>query len=130
LAYAEILTDERGMTCAAFLRRAAIWFASHDITIQRVLTDNARADRTSAAFLTAVTELGASPRRTKPRRPWTNGKAERFIRTMTSEWAYAQPWLSNTDRALALPGWLAHYNLERPHTALGSRPPISRLSPT
>lgn len=130
LVYAELLADERGPTCAGFLTRAGHWFATHDIGIQRVLTDNALAYRSSSAFAAAVDALGASPRRIRPGCPWTNGKAERLIRTMLSEWAYAQPWLSNNERAAALPGWLHYYNTERPHTALGGQPPLSRLSPT
>ena len=130
LAYVEVLADERGATCAGFLGRAGAFFAAYGIGIQRVLTDNAFAYRHSRAFATALATLGASPRFIRPHCPWTNGKAERFIRTLTSEWAYQQPWLSTSERAAALPGWLQHYNTQRPHTALGGRPPISRLSPT
>jgi transposase InsO family protein len=130
LAYAEVLDDERGPTCAGFLTRAGSFFAAQGISIQRVLTDNALAYRHSQAFATALTSLGASPRFIRPHCPWTNGKAERFIRTLTSEWAYQQPWLSTTERTAALPGWLQHYNTQRPHTALGGHPPTSRLSPT
>jgi transposase InsO family protein len=131
LAYAEVLDDERGATCAGFLTRAGAFFAAHGIlTIERVLTDNAFAYRHSQAFAAAVAALGASPRFIRPHCPWTNGKAERFIRTLTSEWAYQQPWLSTSQRAAALPGWLQHYNTARPHTALGGHPPMSRLSST
>ena len=130
LAYAEVLDDERGISCAGFLLRAGAFFAAHHISIQRVLTDNAFAYRHSQAFASALATLGASPRFIRPHCPWTNGKAERFIRTLTSEWAYQQPWLSTSDRTAALPGWLQHYNTQRPHTALGGHPPASRLSPT
>jgi transposase InsO family protein len=130
LAYAEVLSDERGTSCAGFLTRAGVFFAAHNISIQRVLTDNAFAYRHSQAFAAALATLGASPRFIRPHCPWTNGKAERFIRTLTSEWAYQQPWLSTSERTAALPGWLQHYNTQRPHTALGGQPPISRLSPT
>jgi transposase InsO family protein len=130
LAYAEVLDDERGATCAGFLTRAGAFFAAHGVGIQRVLTDNAFAYRHSQAFAAALATLGASPRFIRPHCPWTNGKAERFIRTLTSEWAYQQPWLSTSERAAALPGWLKDYNTQRPHTALGGRPPLSRLSPT
>jgi transposase InsO family protein len=130
LAYAEVLDDERGTTCAGFLTRAGAFFAAHGVGIQRVLTDNAFAYRHSQAFATAVATLGASSRFIRPHCPWTNGKAERFIRTLTSEWAYQQPWHSTNERAAALPAWLHDYNTQRPHTALGGRPPTSRLSPT
>jgi transposase InsO family protein len=130
LAYAEVLDDERGATCAGFLTRAGAFLAAHGIGIQRVLTDNAFAYRHSQAFAAAVATLGASSRFIRPHCPWTNGKAERFIRTLTSEWAYQQPWLSTSERTAALPDWLHDYNTQRPHTALGGRPPNSRLSPT
>jgi transposase InsO family protein len=130
LAYAEVLDDERGTSCAGFLTRAGAFFAAHGVAIQRVLTDNAFAYRHSQAFAAALATLDASPRFIRPHCPWTNGKAERFIRTLTSEWAYQQPWLSNNERTAALAGWLQDYNTQRPHTALGGRPPISRLSPT
>jgi transposase InsO family protein len=130
LAYAEILPDERGSTCAAFLTRAGEFLAGHGIRVQQVTTDNALGYRRSHAFATALAGLGARAKFIRPHRPWTNGKAERFIRTMISEWAYHQPWLTTADRAAALPAWLHHHNTARPHTALGGQPPISRLSPT
>jgi transposase InsO family protein len=129
LAYAEILPDEKGPTAAAFLRRAATWFAGHGISIQRVLTDNAFAYRKSVAFRDAVAELGAEQRFIKPHCPWTNGKVERFNRTLQTEWAYRRIYTSNTRRAAALPRWLQEYNNHRPHSALAGQPPISRLSP-
>jgi transposase InsO family protein len=129
LAYAEILPDEQGATAAAFLRRAATWFAGHGIHIQRVLTDNALAYRKSFAFHDAVAELGAVQRFIKPHCPWTNGKIERFNRTLQTEWAYRRIYTSNHQRAAALPRWLTEYNHHRPHSALAGPPPISRLSP-
>jgi transposase InsO family protein len=94
------------------------------------MTDNALVYRRSSAWAVALAGLGARPKFIRPHCPWTNGKAERFIRTLTSEWAYQQPWQSTDERAAALPGWLASYNTERAHTALGGLPPASRLSPT
>lgn len=130
LAYAEALPDEKGTTCAAFLTRAAAFFAAHGITrIQRVMTDNAKNYRVSAAFQRACTELGARQKFTRPRHPWTNGKAERLNRTLTTEWAYRHPYTSNTQRTQALGPWLEHYNTKRPHSALNGQPPITRVSP-
>ncbi|MFF4362963.1 IS481 family transposase [Streptomyces sp. NPDC001604] len=130
LAYAEILADEKGTTCAAFLTRAAAFFAGHGIArIERVMTDNARNYRTSGAFRDACQALGAKQKFTRPHCPWTNGKVERFNRTLQAEWAYHQVFASNTERADALAPWLHFYNTGRRHTALGGQPPISRLSP-
>jgi transposase InsO family protein len=128
LAYAEVLLDERTTTCAGFLRRAVAWFAGHGITIRRVLTDNAKSYRIGAAWITVCTERGIARRFIQPGRPWTNGKAERFNRTLQTEWAYARPWASNGARTAALDAWLAHYNTARSHSALGGHPPISRLA--
>ena len=129
LAYAEIHPDERGETCAAFLRSAAAWFASVGVTkIERVLTDNALAYRRSTAWRTAMADLGAQARFTRRYRPQTNGKAERFNRTLAEEWAYARPFTSGTDRAAALPDWLHTYNHHRGHAALGGHPPITRVN--
>jgi len=131
LAYAEILPDEKGATCAEFLRRAGAWFHSQGIDrIERIITDNAFAYRTSAAFKTAAADLGAVQKFIKPHCPWTNGKVERFNRTLQTEWAYHRAYHSNTARADALTPWLTEYNNHRPHTALGGLPPISRVSPT
>ena len=129
LAYAEILPDEKGTTAAGFLTRAGAWFATHGVSIQRVITDNAFTYRRSAAFTQAVADLGAVQRFIKPHCPWTNGKVERFNRTLQTEWAYRRIYTSNTRRANALPRWLTQYNNHRPHTALAGQPPISRLSP-
>ncbi len=129
LAYAEIHRDESAATCADFLRAAAAWFATVGITrIERVMTDNAMAYRRSHAWRTALLELDAQPRFTRSYRPQTNGKAERFNRTLADEWAYIRPFDSSADRAAALPGWLHTYNHHRSHTALGGRPPISRTA--
>lgn len=130
LAYAEILPNEKGDTAAAFLIRAATWFASHGITIERVITDNAFAYRHATAFKTAVAAIGAQQRFIKPHCPWTNGKVERFNRTLQTEWAYRRIYRTNHRRAQALPRWLNEYNNTRPHAALAGQPPISRLSPT
>lgn len=129
LAYAEILPDEKGHTAAGFLTRAGVWFAGHGITIERILTDNAMAYRHSHAFGQAVADLGAVHRFIRPHCPWTNGKVERFNRTLQTEWAYRRIYTSNTRRANALPRWLQEYNHHRPHTALAGQPPITRVSP-
>jgi len=129
LAYAEIHPDETAATCAQFLRSAAAWFATVGIDrIDRVLTDNAMAYRKSRAWRQAMTDLGAQQKFTRSYRPQTNGKAERFNRTLADEWAYIQPFDSSVDRAAALPGWLHTYNHHRSHTALGGQPPISRTT--
>ncbi|MEJ8650048.1 IS481 family transposase [Streptomyces sp. MS1.AVA.3] len=130
LAYAEIHADEKADTCAGFLTRAAAFFHAHGIgRIERVLTDNAWAYRKSTAFRQAVADLGAEQRFIRPHCPWTNGKVERFNRTLQTEWAYHQVFTSNTERAHALAPWLTFYNTRRRHTALEGQPPISRLSP-
>jgi transposase InsO family protein len=128
LAYAEVLGDERGGTCAGFLRRAGAFFAAHGVAVQRVLTDNAFAYRHSAQFRQAVAELGAAQRFTRPYHPQTNGKVERFNRTLLTEWAYQRPYATNQHRTDALDTWLHTYNHHRAHTALGGHPPISRVN--
>jgi transposase InsO family protein len=127
LAYAEVLADEQGATCAGFLRRAGAFFAAHGIAVQRVLTDNAFAYRRSGHVQAAVAELGAVQRFTRPYRPQTNGKVKRFNRTLLNEWAYLRPYTSNAERTAALDDWLHLYNHHRAHTALGGHPPISRV---
>lgn len=130
LGYAEVLPDEKGTTAAGFLTRAAAYFTAHGIDgIQRVITDNAFAYRNSAAFKQAVADLGASQRFIKPHCPWTNGKAERFNRTLQTEWAYRQIFNSSAHRQEALAPWLEHYNTERIHTGIGTTP-VTRVSPT
>jgi transposase InsO family protein len=129
LAYSEVLPDEKGTTCAGFLARAAAYFATFGIThIERVMTDNAWAYKWSLRAVCA--ELGARQVFIKPHCPWQNGKAERFNRTLTTEWAYRQLFTSSAERAAALAPWLEHYNTRRRHSALGGLPPISRLPPT
>jgi transposase InsO family protein len=129
IAYAEVLPDEKGSTCAGFLHRAAQWFRDvHGVTIERVLTDNARNYRDSHDWAAVCTALQIKRRFIKPRCPWTNGKAERFNRTLQNEWAYAVAWLSNDQRTAALTGFLDRYNTQRGHSAAGGRPPISRLA--
>jgi transposase InsO family protein len=131
LAYAEILADEKGASAAGFLLRAADYFAAHGIArIERVITDNAFAYRHSTAFKDVVATLGSTQMFIRPHCPWTNGKVERFNRTLATEWAYRQVFTSNDERAEALDPWLDLYNTRRRHSALGGLPPISRLSPT
>ena len=128
LAYSEICCDERGPTAAAFWTRAIAFFAAHGIVVQRVLTDNAWAYRKSIPFRAAVRESGAVQRFTQPWHPQTNGKVERFNRTLLEEWAYVRPYTSNQKRTKALTDWLHIYNHHRAHTSLGQLPPISRLN--
>ena len=131
LAYSEVHDDETALTCAGFLRRAAVYFAGHGITvIERVMTDNAFAYRYGRAFQAVIADLGARQKFIRPHCPWQNGKVERFNRTLQTEWAYRQPFTSNQDRRDALAPWLHEYNTQRRHTALGGQPPTSRLSPT
>ena len=131
LAYSEILPDEKGPTCAAFLTRAANYFTAHGIPkIERVLTDNHLSYRRSHDVALVIAVLGARHKFIKPHCPWQNGKVERLNRTLQTEWAYRQVFTSNDERAAALAPWLEYYNTRRRHTALGGLPPISRLSPT
>jgi transposase InsO family protein len=127
LAYSEILADEHTLTCTGFLRRAQAFYAAHGITIQRVLTDNA-GGYISGLFGAVLAASGATHKRTRPYRPQTNGKVERFNRTLLNEWAYVQVYTSNQQRAAALQDWLHLYNHHRAHTALGGHPPISRVN--
>ncbi|MCA1981825.1 IS481 family transposase [Nocardioides nematodiphilus] len=129
LAYSEILPDEKGATCAAFLERAVDYFAAHGIAhIERLMTDNAWAYRYSLREVCAV--RGIRQKFIRPHCPWQNGKVERLNRTLATEWAYRQVFTTNDQRAAALAPWLEHYNTQRRHSALGGKPPISRLSPT
>jgi transposase InsO family protein len=129
LAYSEVLPDEKGATCAAFLTRAAAYFATHGIDrIERVMTDNAWAYKYSLRGVCAG--LGARQKFIKPHCPWQNGKVERLNRTLVTEWAYRQLFTNNAERATALAPWIEHYNTQRRHSALGGLPPVSRLAPT
>ncbi len=128
LAYAEIHDDEKGTTAATFLARAAAFYATHGIRIERLISDNAFAYRNSRAFKATVADLGIVQRFIRPHCPWTNGKVERLNRTLASEWAYSRVWSTNTERSAALPSWLEHYNLERPHLGIGGLRPIDRVN--
>jgi len=125
-AHVETLADERGQTAAAFLRRAVRRYRGHGVRVRAVLTDNGGC-YLSKDFALACHELGLKHRLTRPYRPRTNGKVERFIQTLLREWAYARPYRTSNQRTRRLHPWLEHYNRRRPHTALGYRPPISRL---
>jgi len=127
LAYAEVLDDEKAATAAGFLRRAVAFYRRHGITVERVLTDNGSCYR-GALHALACRTLGIRHLRTRPYRPQTNGKAERFIRTMLAGWAYGAIYGSSNERTAALDGWLWHYNHQRKHSALGHQPPVSRTN--
>jgi transposase InsO family protein len=127
LAYAEVLADERGDTAAGFLRRAVAWFQTMGVTAERVLSDNGACYR-SRAHAAACRELRLKHKFTRPYRPRTNGKAERFIKTLTQRWAYGAIYGSSAERTKALPGWLTHYNFTRRHGSLSHRPPAARLN--
>ena len=126
LAYVEVLPDEQAQTAIGFLKRAVAFYRSHGVRVERLMTDNGSAYR-SAVHALACRRLRIRHIRTRPYRPQTNGKAERFIRTMLREWAYAAVYGRSPDRAAALSGWLERYNYRRRHGALGHRPPIARL---
>lgn len=125
-AYVECLPDERGLTTADFLERMVLSLAQRGIRVERVLTDNAKS-YSSGAFNTAADRHGIALKKTRPFRPQTNGKAEAFIKTLQREWAYRRPYTSNRERVEALETFLVDYNFSRPHTAIGNRPPASRL---
>jgi len=127
LAYAEIHSDQRATTAVGFLERALAFYAAHGISVRRVMTDNAWAYTKGRAFRELLARRGIQHLRTKPYRPRTNGKVERFHQTMAREWAYGLIYQSHRDRAAALPHWLQHYNHGRPHSSLGDLPPISRV---
>jgi transposase InsO family protein len=127
LAYAEMLRDERATTAIGFLRRAIAFYRRHGIQVERVLTDNGSA-YVSARHALACKALAIRHSRTRPYRPQTNGKAERFIRTLLDGWAYGAIYRSSTERTAALDGWLWHYNHRRRHSALGRQPPVSRTN--
>nr|WSW42388.1 IS481 family transposase [Streptomyces sp. NBC_01001]WSW63170.1 IS481 family transposase [Streptomyces sp. NBC_00998] len=127
LAYTEDLPDETAPTCAAFLTRATAWFADRGITVERVLTDNAWA-YTKNTWRQTCRDLGISPRWTRPGRPQTNGKVERFHRTLLDEWAYQRPYTSDTERQEAFTDWIDWYNYHRPHTGIAGHTPASRVT--
>jgi transposase InsO family protein len=127
LAYAEVLPDEKAATAAAFLARAVVFYRRHGITVERVLTDNGSAYR-GVVHALACRKLGIRHLRTRPYRPQTNGKAERFIRTLLAGWAYGAIYRSSNERTKALDGWLWHYNHRRRHSALGHQPPVTRTN--
>ena len=126
-AYVEVLADETGATAIAFLKRAVAFFARYGIQVERILTDNGSAYR-SVVHALACRALGIRHLRTRAYRPQTNGKAERFIRTMLTGWAYGAIHGSSNERTKALDGWLWHYNHQRRHSALGHQPPVSRTN--
>ena len=126
VAYVEVLPDQQGLTCAAFLRRALAWWAHRKVVVQRVLTDNGSGYR-SRPFAEVCAQLAVRHRRTRPYTPRTNGKAERFIQTLLREWAYATAYDDSHARRRALRPWLQYYNRERPHASLAYGTPWSRL---
>jgi transposase InsO family protein len=126
LAYAEIHDDETAATAVGFLRRAVAFFTAAGVTVERVLTDNGPC-YLSRDWRAVTNELAIKAKRTRRYRPQTNGKVERFNRTLLAEWAYAKPYRSESARRAALPKWIHIYNHHRPHTALGGRPPTSRV---
>jgi transposase InsO family protein len=127
LAYAEVLADEKATTAAGFLRRAVAFYRRYGITVEQLLTDNGACYRALLHTLACRT-LGIKHLRTRPHRPQTNGKAERFIRTLLAGWAYGPIYGSSHERTRALDGWLWHYNHQRRHSALGHQAPISRTN--
>jgi transposase InsO family protein len=127
VAFVQALNDEQAPTCAQFVRDAVAYFASEGVGIERVMTDNARNYTPSKVFKQALVDLGICHRRTRLYRPQTNGKAERFNRTLLEEFAYKTLFTSNEQRLAALGPWLASYNADRPHTAIGGLSPLDRL---
>ena len=127
LGYSELHPDQRAQTVAAFTRRALEFFAGLGIRPKRLMTDNAFVYTKSAELRALLAEHEIRHLTTRPRRPQTNGKVERFQQTMAREWAYGLTYRSSTDRSRALPHWLRYYNEQRPHSGIGDRPPISRV---
>jgi transposase InsO family protein len=127
LAYAEVLADEKASTAVGFLRRAVAFYRRHGMRVERVLSDNGSCYRATTHAL-ACRALGIRHLRTRPYRPQTNGKAERFIRTLLHGWAYGAIYASSNERTAALDGWLWHYNHRRRHSALGHQPPVTRTN--
>jgi transposase InsO family protein len=127
VAYVEPLADERGETCAGFMERAIEFFASCGVRVEAVMTDEAKNYTVSRAFAAVLSARGIDHQTTGPYRPRINGKVERFLRTLLEEWAYVRMYSSNGVRLRTLRGWVHRYNLRRPHTAIGGKPPASRL---
>lgn len=127
VAYAEIHDDEKAATAVAVLRRAVAWFAARGVNVERVLSDNGSAYR-SRLWRDTCAELGVTPKHTRPYRPQTNGKIERFHRTLADGWAFRRLYTSERQRRAAMPAWIHEYNHHRPHTAIGKATPISRLT--
>jgi transposase InsO family protein len=125
LAYAEVLDNLTAACAAAFLRRAVAWFSERGVTVRAVISDNGSAF-SSHLYAATLSELRLRHLRIKPRRPRTNGKAERLIQTLLNEWAYARIYGSSSERTAALPLYLERYNHRRPHRSLGHQPPASR----
>jgi transposase InsO family protein len=127
IAYAEVHDDETAVTAVGVLRRAVSWFVARGATVERVLSDNGSAYK-SHLWRDTCSELGIKAKKTRPYRPQTNGKIERFHRTLADGWAFSRHYNSESARRKALPGWLHEYNHHRPHTAIGAKPPITRLT--
>jgi transposase InsO family protein len=127
VAYAEVHNDERKETAVAVLTRAAAWFSARGVTVERVLSDNGSCYQ-SQLWKQTCADLGITVKKTRPYRPQTNGKIERFHRTLADGWAFSRLYVSESARRNALPGWLHHYNHHRPHTAIGNVPPVTRLT--
>lgn len=127
VAYAEVHDDETALTATGVLRRAVVWYAARGVLIERVLSDNGSAYK-SHLWRDTCAELGIKPKKTRPYRPQTNGKIERFHRTLADGWAFGRFYSTENARRNALPAWLHEYNHHRPHTAIGTRPPITRLT--
>lgn len=127
LGYVEALGDEKAATTAGFLERAIAAFDNAGVTVERVLTDNARCYSSQVAFVAVAEQHSVRLKKTRPYRPQTNGKAEAFIKTLQREWAYRRPYCSNLERLEALQSFIVDYNFARPHTAIGNQPPASRL---
>src|SRR5207244_8316420 len=128
LAYVEVLDDEKATTAVGFLRRAVAFYRRHGISVERVMSDNGACYRSTIHAL-ACRALGLRHLRTRPYRPRTNGKAERFIRTLLGGWAYGAIYRNSDERRRALAGWLDFYNRRRPHRSLGRQAPLARLQP-
>ena len=127
LAYTELLPDDRKASACGFLTRALAFFKAHGVSVERVMSDNGSAYRRHL-FKSLVAEAGLRHIRTRPYTPRTNGKAERFIQTSLREWAYANAYQSSAERSQAMQPWITSYNHQRPHSALGGNPPVSRLN--